>query len=96
MNGCDDIMALLAGGGDVGANGCKSLGAFLSAEGAGYFLFDLDHTDVAFRRVIVEWHAEISHKGKHAGFVGLQAVKQVLGWGSVSYTHLTLPTSDLV
>lgn len=52
MNGRDDIMTLLADSGDVGANGSKGLGALLSAEGAGYFLFDLDHTDVAFRRVI--------------------------------------------
>src|SRR4051794_25470622 len=49
-------VAVLGGGGQVGAHGGEVLGAGEGAHAPGHLLLDLHHPDVAFGRVVVEGH----------------------------------------
>ena len=77
----NNALTILASGGDVGTNGTESLGTSLSAEGAGDFLFELDHAHIPLGLVVVKRDAEIVHKCEYLGFVGLEAVEEILGFG---------------
>ena len=51
--------------------------------------------DKAWKQLRAKLHERELHKRREEQ-QALEATKDDIGWGSVSYTHLTLPTSDLV
>jgi hypothetical protein len=54
ISSINDIKAVFAHGGDIRANGTEGISARVGAEGAGDFLFDLDHSDIAFGEVVIK------------------------------------------
>jgi hypothetical protein len=44
------------------------------------FLFDLDHSEIAFSKIVVKGNAEVVQEGQDRGFVFVKPVEQVLRW----------------
>src|SRR5579859_2072206 len=65
IEGSQDILILLAQGGEIAADDAKDFGAAPRAKAAGDFLANLGHTQVALGQVIVEGDAKIVHKSEH-------------------------------
>lgn len=56
--------ALLTQGSEVRANRTEGISAVQAAETAGDLLLDLEHANVAFSEIVVEWYPEIIDRGK--------------------------------
>ena len=80
-DGVNDGLAIFASSRDVRADGAEGPGSRLSAEGARDFLLEFDHAHIPFSLVVVKRHSEIVHEGERLGFIGLEAVQQVFGFG---------------
>lgn len=50
------------------------------AKTIGDFLLHLDHANVAFSHIVVEWHDEVIHKRQHFVFMGNKPIQQVSGF----------------
>ena len=60
----EDVAALFAQGGEVGADGAEGLGTGDGAETPGGLLLELGHTDIAFGLVVVEGHPQVGEKAQ--------------------------------
>lgn len=57
--GLEEVTALLAQGGEIGAVDAERVGALGGAEAAGDFLLEFGHADIAFGLVVVERHLRV-------------------------------------
>lgn len=70
-----DVLAVIAGRGDVAADVTEALSTPFSTETAEDLLLQLDHAGIAFRQVVVKRHFTIVKKGEHSSFVAVQTVQ---------------------
>ncbi len=56
---------MLTGGGDIPTHVTETLGTFTCSEAAGHLLFDLHHTHIAFRLVLVKRHGTVIQERQH-------------------------------
>src|SRR5829696_1359622 len=66
------VPAVLAGGGEIAAQGQERLGPGRGAPAAGDLLLQLHHPQVAFGLVVVERHAGVVQRPQHLVPVGIQ------------------------
>ena len=66
----EDVAALFAQRGEVGADDAEGLGAGDGTETPGGLLFELGHADIAFGLVVVEGHARVAELGSCQGMLG--------------------------
>jgi hypothetical protein len=65
---------LLTEGGNDTANTGKMLSPFFRAKRARDFLFDLGHSNILFRLIIIERYTHITKKPKDFGFVAGESI----------------------
>src|SRR5215207_4638769 len=70
------VPAVLAGGGEIAAQGQERLGPGRGAPAARDLLLQLDHPQVAFGLVVVERHAGVVQRPQHLVPVGIQPGQQ--------------------
>jgi hypothetical protein len=70
------VLAVFAGGGQVGPDCQKRSGAVFGTPAAADLLLELDHPDVALGLVVGEVHAEVGGETQHVVAVKLQAAQQ--------------------
>ena len=63
---------------DVASDATENVGPFAGSEAAGDFLFDLDHPDVSFGEVVVEWQRQVVDEGENFGLVFIEPRVKVL------------------
>lgn len=61
-DGTENIDRIFAGSREIPPNPCKGVSPFECPESPRHFLFDLDHTDIPFRLVIIKRDAEVLHE----------------------------------
>lgn len=69
--GLEDIPPLFSGRGEDGAEDGKGLGAGVSAETAGDFLFELHHPQVTFGLIVGEGHVGVGQEPQGVVLVAL-------------------------
>ena len=69
------MVALLLPCGDGPSYATKEGAALLRTEGTGDFLFDLDHTKIAFCQVIIEGHPEVLHEAQGVLLVSVESIE---------------------
>ena len=77
----NDAEIVLASGRDVRTNGTECLCAGLRAKGAGDFLFEFNHTHVAFSLIVIKRNPEVAHESEPLRFVSMESVQEVPGFG---------------
>ena len=79
--GFECVDAVLAGGGQVAADGAERFGAGPGAQPAADLLSEFDHADVAFGEVVVERHAQVVREAQYVGGEPAEACEGVdRGW----------------
>ena len=73
----EDVAALFAQRGDVGANGAEGLGPGDGTETPGGFLLELGHADIAFGLVVVEGHPRVGEETQDIVGVLTQAQEKI-------------------
>ena len=71
------------------------VGAGAGAPAAADFLLELDHADVAFCEVVVEWDAEVVREAEDVFAVAVEAVEEVAGRGLAARAGRTLDDLEL-
>src|SRR5262249_14190885 len=72
----------------------ERLGARIRTEGAGNFLWDLEHAQVLLGLVVVEGDGAVVEEGEHRRLVHPEALEQV-AWGGLLGATLLLPRWSL-
>ena len=76
--GVEKVPALLAGGGEDGAEDSEGLGSGFGPEATGDFLLHFHHADILLSLIVSERHGGMGQKTEHVRFVILQAQQQIM------------------
>jgi len=78
--GVEGVDAVLPGRRDIAADTAEVYEGVKAAEGAGDFLPQLHHSQIAFGQVVVKRDGEVAHEGEDAVGVVPESVEQVAGF----------------
>ena len=105
----EDIAALFAQRGEVGADGAEGLGTSDGTETPGGFLLEFWHADIAFGQIVVEGHTRVGEKPQDVVRVLSQTQQKIgrrglldtatlfdFGAGTPRIVRLTLGEDDFV